>query len=322
MTDSLSAGVIGVGTMGHHHARVYNELPDVELVGICDADQTRAAAVADDYGTVARERNELLDAADVVSIAVPTRFHHRLAGAAIERGVHVLVEKPFVTDLAEGRELVARADERDVVLQVGHIERFNPAVRALMDIVPDLDVIAVDVRRLGPPVDRDTRDGVVRDLMIHDIDVLLAMADAEIADVSAMGAPDRDHVTAQLSFDDGVVATLTASRVTQEKVRDLAITAEDCRVTVDYASQSVEIHRQSVPEYIEADGDLRYRHESIIERPTIENGEPLRAELEAFVAAAREGTDPPVTGADGLDALRVARRIDERATKESAVVSR
>jgi predicted dehydrogenase len=137
-----------------------------------------------------------------------------------------------------------------------------------------------------------------------------------------MGARDRNHVTAQLELDDDVVVDLTASRVTQEKVRRLAITARECRVNVDYESQSVQIHRHSVPEYYESDGDLRYRHESIIERPTIENGEPLRAELEAFVDAATSGSRPPVTGEDALAALDVARRIDEHATEEPASIER
>jgi predicted dehydrogenase len=178
------------------------------------------------------------------------------------------------------------------------------------------------VRRLGPPVDRDTRDSVVLDLMIHDIDVLTAIMDCDVSNVTAISARDGNHVTAQFEFDNGVVGNLTASRVTQEKVRDLAVTAQDCRVNVDYENQSVQIHRHSLPEYYEDDGDLRYRHESIIERPTIENGEPLRAELEAFVSAATEGTDPPVTGEDGLNALQIARQIEQRTMLDDTVVRR
>jgi predicted dehydrogenase len=315
-------GVVGVGSMGQHHARVYNELPAVDLAGVADADEEQAATVATKYGTRATSQDDLLERCDAVSIAVPTRYHYGVAAEAIERGVDVLIEKPFVSDLARGRELVEMARDQDVALQVGHVERFNPAVRALADIVPDLDVIAVDVQRLGPPVDRDSKDGVVLDLMIHDIDVVLSTMGASVSDVTAMGARDRNHVTAQLELDDDVVVDLTASRVTQEKVRRLAITARECRVNVDYESQSVQIHRHSVPEYYESDGDLRYRHESIIERPTIENGEPLRAELEAFVDAATSGSRPPVTGEDALAALDVARRIDEHATEEPPSIER
>ena len=292
------------------------------VIGLSDADQSRAREVADKYGTTARTREDLFADCDVASIAVPTRYHHRIASEAIEYGTDVLVEKPFVRDISEGRELLRQARERDVVLQVGHIERFNPAVRALQNIIPDLEVIAIDVRRLGPPVDRDTRDSVVLDLMIHDIDVLLAVMDCEIESVTATSARDSDHVTAQIEFETGVVANLTASRVTQEKIRDLAVTARDCRVNVDYENQNVQIHRHSVPEYYESDGDLRYRHESIIERPTIESGEPLRAELDAFLRTAADGGEPQVSGEDGLRALQTARRIDEQVATEAPVVTR
>jgi predicted dehydrogenase len=318
--EQPKAGVVGVGSMGQHHARVYNEVPGVELAGVADADEDRAADVAVKYGADVASQTTLLDRCDLVSVAVPTRYHYGVATEAIDRGVNVLVEKPFVSDLTRGQELTQMARDQGVALQVGHVERFNPAVRALADIVPDLDVIAVDVQRLGPPVDRDSRDGVVLDLMIHDIDIVLSALGSQVTSVSAMGARDSDHVTAQLKLANGVVVDLTASRVTQEKVRRLAITAEECRVNVDYESQSVQIHRHSVPEYYESGGDLRYRHESIIERPTIENGEPLRAELEAFVEAATTGSRPPVTGEDALAALDVARRIDDHATGEPPTI--
>lgn len=320
--DRLGAGVIGVGTMGGHHARVYDELTGVELVGVSDTNHERAREVATDYGTQAQSRDELVEQCDLVSVAVPTRYHYELAQEAIEHGVHVLVEKPFVSDIAHGRELVELARDHGVKLQVGHVERFNPAVQALLDIEPDLDVIAMDVRRLGPPVERDTRDSVVLDLMIHDIDVMCSLLAGDIETIDAMSAREGRHVTAQVEFDSGVVCNLTASRVTQEKVRDLAITADDCRVTVDYKSQDLQIHRHSLPEFYETDGNLRYRHESIIERPTIRNGEPLKAELRAFVDAIRTDSTPEITGEDALEVLRIARRIDEQATGGSQPTAR
>lgn len=316
----ITAGVIGVGNMGQHHARVYKELPGVRLAGIADADDDRAAQIATKYGTVSRDRDGVIDRCDVVSVAVPTRYHYPIVSEALDAGVHVLVEKPFVKDLERGRELIRQATQNDVRLQVGHIERFNPAVQALTDIVTDLDVIAVDVRRLGPPVDRDSEDSVVLDLMIHDIDIVTAITDSSVSTVTSMSARDGNHVTSQIEFENGVVGNLTASRVTQEKVRDLSITAQDCRVNVDYEDQSVQIHRHSLPEYYEDDGSLRYRHESIIEQPTIENGEPLRSELESFVSAVQNGTEPEVTGEDGLTALEIARQIERRATSEDVVV--
>ena len=314
----VRTGVLGVGTMGRHHARVYSELPGAELVGVSDVDDTRAAAVADDYGTTAMEREALLDAVDAVSIAVPTRFHADLVGTAIDRGVHVLVEKPFVEEPSRGHELVRRAAERDVTVAVGHVERHNPAIRALGDIVPDLDVIAVEANRLGPPLDRDIHEDVVLDLMIHDIDVVLSLLDAEVTTVAATGAEEGSFVTATLGLDDDTVASLTASRVTQEKIRELSITARNCQVNVDYGDQSVEIHRHSLPEYVVTDGDLRYRHESIIERPTVDNGEPLKAELESFLEAVTTGRAPVVDGAAGLRALELAREISAAAAARPA----
>jgi len=313
MNTNPAAGVIGVGTMGQHHARVYEELPQVTLAGVADSDATRGRSIANQYGTVYRSRGELLETVDIVSIAAPTRYHDQLASEAIDHGVDVLVEKPFVSDLAAGRKLRKRAREADVTLQVGHVERFNPAVQALEDIVSELDLIAITTRRLGPPVDRDTADSVVRDLMIHDIDVVLSQVGRDITNITATSPPDQDYVTASLELEGGVVATLTASRVTQEKVRELAFTADDCRVNVDYASQSIQVHRHSLPEYYEDEDGLRYRHESIIERPTIENGEPLKAELTAFLEAAAGERDPVVTAEDGIRALEIARRIERAA---------
>ncbi|WP_458188932.1 Gfo/Idh/MocA family oxidoreductase [Haladaptatus sp. NG-WS-4] len=311
MSEPITAAVVGVGSMGRHHARVYSELPDVKLVGIHDVDETRATEVARDHGTRAVSLETAIDDADVVSIAVPTPYHYETARKCIEGGVHVLVEKPFVADIEEGRDLLARAEEADVIVQVGHIERFNPAIRTLSEIVSELDIIAIDAQRLGPPPKGRAVDvSAVMDLMIHDLDVLLSIVDDDIASVAALGTRDNRYASASIEFDGGVVAGLTASRVTQEKVRKLSITAEDCRVNVDYTDQSVEIHRHSMPEYIEDNGDLRYRHESIVERPTVENGEPLKNEIRSFVRTVKSGGTPVVTGEDGLRVLEIARKID------------
>jgi len=305
--ETVRAGVIGVGSMGRHHARVYSELPGVTLAGVSDVDEQQAAAVASEYNSRAMDVDALLDTVDVVSVAVPTAYHYDTVRRCLDNGVHVLVEKPFVEDRDRGRELARRATERDLVLQVGHIERFNPATRVLADIVPDLDVVAVNVERLGPPLERDNDDNVVMDLMVHDLDILLSLTDSDVRSLSAL-ARDERHVTVQLQFDDESIAELTASRLTQQKVRRLSITALSCRVNVDFISQTVEIHRRSLPEYVESDGDIRYRHESVVERPMVENGEPLKHELTAFVDAVREGTEPVVT-AD--DAITVMEWVDE-----------
>jgi predicted dehydrogenase len=308
----LDAGVVGVGHMGRNHARVYSESPAVDLVGVTDVDESAARTAAEEYGAVAMSESALLGRVDVVSVAVPTAHHYETVRRCIEHGVDVLVEKPFVDDVAAGRELADLAREAGVTLQVGHVERFNPATRVLADIVPDLDVVAVDVDRLGPPLDRPNTDSVVMDLMVHDIDILLSLVDDDIASLSAAACDER-HATVQFQFEDDSVASLTASRLTQQKVRRLSVTAMSCRVNVDFISQSVEIHRRSLPEYVEADGDIRYRHESVVERPMVENGEPLKAEIHAFVEAVREGTEPLVTAEDAIEVLAVAERIEAAA---------
>lgn len=315
MSDRLSVGVIGVGTMGHNHARVYRELPSAELVGVSDANPERAREVADSYDTRAMDVEALLAAVDAVSIAVPTRYHYETARAAIEAGVHVLVEKPFVEHSRHGRRLIEQAHAHDVTLQVGHIERFNPAIRRLEDIVPDLDVVAIDARRLGPPVERDIDVNPVLDLMIHDIDIARSIVDSSVTGVQATKSGDDPYVSANLEFDTGVVATLTASRITQRKVRKFSITARECLVAVDYIGQSVEIHRHSLPEYIEQNGDVRFRHQNIVERPTVENDEPLKTELESFLEAAATGSKPVVTGDDGLEVLQIAEQITDASRK-------
>lgn len=314
----LPVGVIGVGNMGQHHARVYTESPGVDLVGVVDENTERSREVATEYSTRSLDRATILERAEAVSIAVPTRAHAPIAREAIDAGVGILIEKPFVREPAVGRDLIERARERGVVLQVGHIERFNPAMQTLTDVLANLDVIAIDARRLGPPIDRDVDRSVAFDLMIHDIDIVLSLLGTEPQSISAVGCRDNRHVTTTLQFGDGIVGTLTASRLTQQKVRECWITTSECLVVVDYIEQTVRIHRHSLPEYVESAGGVRYRHESITERPTVENGEPLKHELLSFVDAVRNGTEPVVTGIDGLRALELVRQIDTLATDPRA----
>ncbi|EMA35759.1 Gfo/Idh/MocA family protein [Halococcus hamelinensis] len=316
------AGVIGVGSMGQNHARVYAELPDVELVGVADTDEKRANEVATRHDTDARARADLLATVDVVSIAVPTAYHYDLARECIEADVAVLVEKPFVADPENGRELCDLADERGVTLQVGHIERFNPAIEAVASVLADEEILAFDARRLGAPRERDIKDGAVMDLMIHDIDVVCSLVDDEIDLVNAVSTEDGRYVDAQLGFSGGTVGSLTASRVTQRKIRELTITARDCWIVVDYIHRSIDVHRQSPPEpddapYTEFRSGVWRRgidsNEGIIEQPVVGDGEPLKKEVASFVECARTGREPVVSAADGLRALRIAKRIDRLA---------
>jgi predicted dehydrogenase len=309
---TLPVGVVGVGRMGRQHARVYNELPDVELVGVVDADADRAAHVASEYETDALDLDELCAVADAVSIAVPSAYHYSVTKQCLEAGVHALVEKPFVRRVDEGQRLVDLAAATDRRLQVGHVERFNPAVVELHDVLSDMEIVAVEAKRLGPPVEPTPDDDPVMDLMIHDLDVLFALFGDDV-EFGYASCPEPEHVVAQLEFADGPTATLTASRCTQKKVRTLTVTAREALVELDYTDQTIRVHRHSVPEYIEQNGDVRYRHGSIVEHPLVESAEPLRAELAGFRDAIATGEPPRVTGEQGLRAVRAAHRVQRLA---------
>ncbi|MFC4438078.1 MULTISPECIES: Gfo/Idh/MocA family protein [Natrialbaceae] len=313
MTDqsTVRAGVIGAGSMGENHARVYSELQNVELVGVTDRDREIERRVAGEFGTEALTLERLLERCDVVTVAVPTHAHVDVVSTCLAAGVHVLVEKPITESVEEGRALAEQAHESDLVLQVGHIERFNPAVGMVHDLIDDLDVISIEAERLGPPVNRTAPGSVVFDLMIHDVDIVGSLLDERPTSISAIGTADGRYATATMEYDD-VVATLTASRVTQKKVRKLTVTARECLVEVDYLEQSVLIYRDSYPEYLTDDGQNRYRHESVVERPRISASEPLRCELESFVEAVRTGAEPEVTAEDGIEALETVQTIDSR----------
>lgn len=309
----VRAGVIGVGSMGENHARIYRELQETELVGVFDVDDDAAAAVADRYDTQALDLDELLDAVDVASIAVPTAFHYDMATRCIQENVDILVEKPFVEDSEEGRDLIKQAEANDVTIQVGHVERFNPVVSAVQGLIEDADVISISARRLGPPPERDIEDTAVMDLMIHDVDVILDLVDDDLWTYDAVSAADGRYATASLAFESGIVGNLTASRVTQKKVRELVVTARDCRVKVDYIDQTVEIYRSSTPEYLKEQGEVHYRHENFVEQVTVDRQEPLENELRAFVEASSSGTTPVVTAEDGLVVLEVTQALDRAA---------
>lgn len=308
--DPIDVGVIGVGSMGRHHARVYRELGDTRLVGVSDVDAERGREVADSYATEYLPRHDLLEAVDAVSVVVPTAYHVEVTTACLEAGVAPLVEKPIAPSPADGSRLAALAETVGVPIQVGHIERFNPVITTLAEFIDDLDVLSVRAERLGPPPERDIADSAVFDLMTHDLDIICSLLDAQPTDVMSAGIRDNTFATAVLRFPCGRIASLTASRLTQRKVRRLAITAESCYIEVDYLDQSIEIHRNSVPEYITDDGGVRFTHESVIERPSVPRTEPLKAELASFIETVRTGGEPAVTIEEGIRAVELAREIE------------
>jgi predicted dehydrogenase len=301
----LRAGVVGVGALGQHHARVYAELPGVRFVGAYDRLPARAAEVASRHGGRAfADLDSLLAELDVVSVAVPTVDHHAVASRALE-SVHVLVEKPIAASLAEADDLIARAARLGRLLQVGHIERFNPALDILKAnvSVPRF----VEVHRLGSFSARSLDIDVVLDLMIHDLDVVLSLDGSELAQVDAVGVPvltpKVDIANARLRFASGLVANLTASRVSVEKTRKFRVFAPRTYISLDFAAREGQIYRLV--------GGANQTPDIRVERSAAPEEEPLKRQLASFVEAARTGAKPLVSGEDGRRALALAQRILE-----------
>ena len=301
---SLTAAVIGTGHLGRHHVRLLSALPGVKLLGAFDTDRQRLAAVAAEHGVTALENLEAACAAEAVVVATPTVAHREVAGTALEHGCHVLVEKPIASTVAEARELTELADRKRRVLAVGHVEYHNPAVQAALGLAEQVRYL--ETQRLSPFTARSIDVDVILDLMIHDLQITLAAAGQAPCEIRAVGVPvltDKvDLCHAWIEFPSGLVANLTASRVSADRVRKLRIFARDRYFSVDYAEQSVSaaqlVRRQGAAE-------ITPRLVEVVKR------EPLAAELEAFVLACRGERSSSVDGRTGLAALAAAIEIRE-----------
>ena len=308
----LRAAVIGVGYLGRFHAEKYAANSGAELVAVADIDPARARAVAAALGVEAvTDHRALLGRIDCASVAVPTQLHHAVAGDLLEAGVDVLVEKPLTSTVAEGKALVELAVRRERVLQVGHLERFNPAIRALDGVLREPRFI--ECHRLAPFSERGTDVDVVLDLMIHDLDVILSMMPSALRSVEAVGVPvlttSVDIANARLRFANGGIANVTASRVSLKRERKLRIFQPDAYLSVDYGERRVLICRREPG----PDGQPALS----LEEREVPEADALGSEIDAFLRAVRERETPPVTGWDGLRALEVAHVIRESLETES-----
>jgi predicted dehydrogenase len=321
----LRVGVVGVGHLGQHHARVLAGMPGVTLVGVADARLDQAQAVASRCGCEAlADFRDLFDRVDAVSVAVPTALHCQVAAAFLDRGIPAMVEKPLASSLAEAESLVGLARERDVLLQVGHIERFNPALTALDGIRLRPKYIAAE--RLSTYTFRSTDIGVVLDLMIHDLDLVLSWLPAPVVSVEAVGVSlfgaHEDIANARLVFEDGCVVNLTASRASYQAIRKMRLWGSEGYVSLDFAGRQGTLVRPSDRlrrgELDIAGVDLSqpaalkdhvFGKVLRVDKVQTEPVEPLSLELEDFVRAVRTGSRPRVTGEDALRAMRVADRI-------------
>ncbi len=302
----LRVGVIGVGYLGRLHAQKIASFDDVDFVGVCDADRERGISVGEEFGTsFFGDTRSLLRQVDAVSIAVPTTAHFRVAREAMRAGVHVLLEKPIAASVREGRALVREAFARRLVFQIGHLERFNPAVLSAASVLKEPRFI--ECHRLGTFGGRGTDVDVVLDLMIHDIDLILSFVRSPVTRISAVGvpviSPNVDIANARLTFANGCVSNVTASRVSMRKQRKIRIFQEDAYVSMDFVENNIQIFRRMFPQGPKGLPEITGE---VLET---EKGDPLRDEIRSFVDCARSGSAPRVSGADGLAALEVAFRI-------------
>lgn len=314
MTRPVRIGVIGAGSLGFHHARLLRGVPGVAFHGFYEANAERAGVVSRELEIQAHPTlDALLAEVDAVSIVVPTPFHHQVAMAALAQGKHLLIEKPITVTLAEADELLDLADRQGVLVQIGHIERFNRAVRAALPYVDH--PLFIDSDRLAPFNPRGSDVAVVLDLMIHDIDLVLTLTGSPVTEVSAAGlpvlTPSIDIADARLRFASGAVATITSSRVSKDRMRKLRIFQRNGYLSLDLAAGTGEMYR------LRGDVDLATLArqaqplEAFVERVPLEapEGEPLKLELESFAAALRGEAPVAVTGRAGRDALAVALQI-------------
>jgi predicted dehydrogenase len=300
----VKVGVIGVGSLGQHHARIYADAPEADLVAVVDTHPARAQeTAAKNHSQAFSHFRELFGLVEAVSIAVPTPLHHQIASECLEAGLHVLVEKPMTATRVEAEDLVRIAAGRKVILQVGHIERFNSALRASLGAikVPRL----IDCRRWAPFTARGADVDVVLDLMIHDLDIVLSMTVGEVREVHAQGvsfvSPTADVVHAQVLFNTGCVATFSANRVAAGRVRELGFYEPESFLMIDLLAQNARLGRRVI--------GPAGNPEIITELIRGDGQEPLKLELQAFLESIRQGTPPLVSGREGVAALRLAESI-------------
>lgn len=334
MSTIIKVGVVGVGHLGTHHARIYSEIAkrsngQCEFIGVFDTDRLRVRALTEKHGGGAFETaEELANFVDAVSIATPTETHFTVARAFLERGKHVLVEKPITNNVRDAEQLVALAREKKCLLQVGHVERFNPVLRYLNEVVTEARFI--EVHRLSPYPGRSIDIGVVLDLMIHDLDVVLSLVKSPLATIDAIGIPvlsaTEDIANVRLKFANGCVANITASRVSPEKMRKIRLFGRTdigaAYISLDYMKQEGELYRVAGDDAQES-GLLKKllagKHATIVsefggkkivrEPVPIERDEPLKLELQHFLESVRLRRQPLVTGEAAKQALEVAMEI-------------
>lgn len=313
----LRIAVVGLGRMGQNHLQIYDLIKGVTIAAVVDSDASRVAAAMQRYGCAGfASVEDLVGAVDAASVCVPSVLHGKIGQFLLDRGIHCLIKKPLATSEAETVALIDAAARSGAALLVGHVERFNPAVQQLAGLLEGQQVYAFDARRLSWASARVTNVDVVLDLMVHDLDIVLSLVGKPVASLAASGVhragqSGEDYVTALLSFEGGAMASLTASRITQTKLRELQLTTNFGYINVNFITQEVLVFRHGEAER----GPYHWTNSgnailnSVVERVLIRNAEPLMLELQHFVEIVRDGTAPLVTGEQALETFRIAQRI-------------
>ncbi len=300
--EKVRIGVIGVGSLGVHHARIYSRLDGVELVGVCDINVKKANQIARKYRTQAFTRyKDLFGKVNGVSIVTPTNTHAEVGKAFLEQGVHILVEKPITKTLEDADELLKKARDKNLIIQVGHVERFNAGIRAIKSIINK--PVFIECHRLSLFKKRSLDIGVVLDLMIHDIDIILDLVNSKVVKMDALGVKiltlHEDLANVRLQFENGTISNITASRVANKTMRKIRIFQEDAYISLDYEKQEAYIYRKA--------GSKITR-----KKIRIKKEESLLSELKAFVDCVKNNEKPLVSGEEAREALRMALEITKQ----------
>jgi predicted dehydrogenase len=298
---TVRIGVIGVGYLGQHHERIYSELENVELTAVVDIDKKKADAFAEKYGCKAYyDYKHILNEVDAVSIVTPTTTHYSIALDCIKAGKDILIEKPITMNVKEAEKLINEAEKRDCIIQVGHLERYNPAVLAASEMIKK--PLFIESERLSPFLGRGTDVDVTLDLMIHDIDIILSLISSPVKDIRAVGAKvltDKiDVAKAWLAFENGCIALATVSRLSPEKLRRLKVFQKDSYISIDYQSSEIKRHFRTKEGISFA-----------VTKP--ENKEPLKEELKDFINCVKERRRPTVSAVEGKNALKIVLEISK-----------
>ena len=306
MSDKkIKFGVIGAGKIGTFHVRTLSKMDNVDIVGVCDNDAMRAQKLAWEYNSSPYTRYEdLIPQIDAVIVAAPTELHHKIGMYCLDHGVHTLMEKPIASTMDEARELIAKAKEKNAILQIGHVERFNPSVLEAFKYIKNPRFIAI--KRLGPYDPRMANIGVVLDLMIHDIDLLLTMLQSDVVSIDATGlsafSEHEDIANVRLKFANGCTADITASRASFERARYMNLYQPDAYVSVDFMNARVKIYRKKTP-IIKSLGDIDVIY------PTVDKQMPITSEILHFVDCIKNDKTPGPSGLEGSKALQIALQI-------------